>query len=214
VKNHRHGALNARAQYRDQVTIQEVLDSRPISGPLTLLMCSPIGDGAAALVLCSSDVAKGLGVSRVRICASALVSGHDGKSGATSVQRAAKIAYAQAQLGPDDVDVVELHDAVAPAEMWIYEELGLCAIGEGRTLLASRATELGGRIPVNTSGGLLSKGHPVGATGCAQLVELTEQLRGQAGARQVPGARVGLAENNGGYLDPEPAATCVTILTR
>jgi len=212
VKNHHHGALNDRAQYRDEVTVQQVLDSRPISGPLTLLMCSPIGDGAAALVLCSADVAKRLDVPRIRISASALVSGN-GHSGGTSVQRAARIAYEQAELGPEDVDVVELHDAVAPAELWLYEELGLCDPGDGAALLASQATALGGRIPVNTSGGLLSKGHPVGATGCAQLVELTDQLRGRAGARQVADARVGLAENNGGYLEPEPAATCVTILT-
>ncbi len=212
VKNHHHGALNDRAQYRDEVTVQQVLESRPISGALTLLMCSPIGDGAAALVLCSPDVAKRLDVPRIRISASALVSGN-GRSGATSVERAAKIAYEQAELGPEDVDVVELHDAVAPAELWLYEEIGLCPPGDGAALLASHATELGGRIPVNTSGGLLSKGHPVGATGCAQLVELTDQLRGRAGPRQVAGARVGLAENNGGYLEPEPAATCVTILT-
>lgn len=213
VKNHQHGALNERAQYRDEVTVEQVLASRHISGPLTLLMCSPIGDGAAALVLCSGDMAKHLGVPAIRIGGSALVSG-GGESNLTSVERAAGIAFDQAQVGPEDISVVELHDAVAPAEVWIYEELGLCPPGEGRTLLASHATELGGRIPVNTSGGLISKGHPVGATGCAQLVELTEQLRGHAGARQVPDARVGLAENNGGYLDPEPAATCVTILTR
>jgi acetyl-CoA acetyltransferase len=110
--------------------------------------------------------------------------------------------------------VVELHDAAAPAELALYEELDLCQPGDGPALLASGATALGGRAPVNTSGGLLSKGHPVGATGCAQLVEIAEQLRGQCGPRQVAGARAGLAENNGGYLGPDPAATCVTILTR
>ena len=214
VKNHRHGALNARAQYREEVTVQQVLDSRKISGVLTLLMCSPIGDGAAAIVLCSGDVVDRFDVPRVRVAASVLVSGCTDGPGPSSVRRAAQLAYHQAQLGPEDLDVVELHDAAAPAELALYEELNMCEAGDGPALLASGATTLGGRAPVNTSGGLLSKGHPVGATGCAQLVEIVEQLRGQCGSRQVTGARVGLAENNGGYLGPDPAATCVTILTR
>lgn len=213
VKNHHHGALNPRAQYRDEVSIQEVLESRMISDPLTLLMCSPIGDGAAALVLCSAEVAAGLDVPLVKMSASVLVSGRRGESGKTAVERACESAYDLAQLGPGDLDVVELHDAAAPAELSLYEELRLCGLGDGAKLLASGETTLGGRIPVNTSGGLISKGHPVGATGCAQLVELTDQLRGRAGTRQVEGARVGLAENNGGYLGPDPAAACVTILT-
>jgi acetyl-CoA acetyltransferase len=214
VKNHHYGALNERAQYRDEVTVRQVLESRTISGTLTLLMCAPIGDGGAAVVLCSPTVAKELGVPQVRIGASALVSGRQGDTSDTAVERAARSAYEQAGIGPDDVDVVELHDAAAPAELWLYEELGLCAPGEGAAFLASGAPCLGGRVPVNTSGGLLSKGHPVGATGCAQVVELAEQLRGRSGSRQVTGARVGVAENNGGYLGPDPAAACVTVLTR
>jgi acetyl-CoA acetyltransferase len=177
-------------------------------------MCSPIGDGAAAIVFCSEEVASRLETPKVRVRASSLVSGREGASSETAVERAAKRAYEVAGLGPEDVDVAEVHDAAAPAEIIIYEELGLCGPGEGPKLLASGDTALGGRVPVNTSGGLISKGHPVGATGLAQLVELTEQLRGTLGDRQVEGARVALAENGGGYLGPDPAAVCVTILSR
>jgi acetyl-CoA acetyltransferase len=220
VKNHHHGVLNPRAQYREEISVEEVLQSRVISDPLTLLMCSPIGDGAAALVLCSEDVAKELGSPRVRIAASVLLSGWLDGPKLTSVQRASQLAYEKAGIGPKDIDVIELHDAAAPAELYIYEDLQLCDEGGGAELLKSGATSLGGRVPCNMSGGLLSKGHPVGATGAAQLVELVEQLRGDAGDRQVEGARVALAENNGGYLGPdcnlgpEPAAISITILTR
>ncbi|SFE40008.1 thiolase family protein [Blastococcus tunisiensis] len=214
VKSHRHAALNPRAQYRNQVTVEEVLGSRQISGPLTLLMCSPIGDGAAAIAFCSEEIASRLETPKVRVRASSLVSGREGHSSETAAERAAKRAYEVAGLGPEDVDVAEVHDAAAPAELIIYEELGLCGPGEAPKLLASGDTALGGRVPVNTSGGLISKGHPVGATGLAQLVELTEQLRGTLGERQVEGARVALAENGGGYLGPDPAAVCVTILSR
>lgn len=211
VKSHDHAALNPNAQYRERVTVDEVLESRRISGPLTLLMCSPIGDGAAAVVFSSPEWARRSGADAIRLLGGSLVSGRDAP-GESAVERAAARAYEQAGIGPEDVDVVELHDAAAPAELILYEELGLAAPGEGPALLASGATRLGGRVPVNPSGGLLSKGHPVGATGCAQLVELVEQLRGRAGDRQVQGARIGLAENAGGYLGPDLAAACVTIL--
>lgn len=213
VKNHRHAVHNPLAQYRDEVTVDEVLASRTISGPLTLLMCAPIGDGAAALVLTSAEYARADGADGVRIRACALVSGMDDGS-ASAPTRAAQAAYERAGVGPQEIDVAEVHDAAAPAELIVYEELGLCAPGEGPRMLAAGESELGGRVPVNPSGGLLSKGHPVGATGCAQLVELTEQLRGRAGARQVEGARVALSENAGGYLGPDQAAASVTILSR
>jgi acetyl-CoA acetyltransferase len=213
VKSHRHAALNPYAQYRTEVTVEDVLASREIAPPLTLLMCSPIGDGAAAVVVCSPQAARRLGA-RVRVRACALVSGRDrgpGEPGA--VERAARAAYEEAGVGPSDLDVVELHDAAAPAELMTYEELGLCGEGEGPALLASGATWLGGRIPVNPSGGLLSKGHPIGATGCAQLVELTDQLRGRCGQRQVAGARLALAQNGGGFLGGDAAAMVVTVLS-
>lgn len=213
VKNHEHGARNPNAQYRNLVTVDEVLSSRRISGPLTLLMCSPIGDGAAALVLCSSEFAARRGLPRITVAGSALVSGRDDR-GESATERAAAGAYEQAALGPEDVHVVELHDAAAPAELIIYEQLGLCGTGDGPKHLASGRPMLGGAQPVNPSGGLISKGHPVGATGCAQLVELIEQLREDAGDRQVAGARVGLAHNAGGHLEHDNAVACVTILQR
>ena len=213
VKNHRHGALNPKAQYRDEVTEEQVLASREISAPLTLLMCSPIGDGAAALVLCTPEYARRVGADAVRVRASAIATSLDRK-GTSAPERAAQRAFASAGLGPGDLDVVEAHDATASAELPVYEEIGLCAPGGACALLRSGATALGGRVPVNVSGGLLSKGHPVGATGAAQLVELAEQLRGRAGARQVEGARVALAENAGGHLGGGPAVAVVTILSR
>lgn len=213
VKSHRHAALNPYAQYRTEVTVEDVLASREIAPPLTLLMCSPIGDGAAALVVCSPQAARRLGA-RVRVRACALVSGRDDEPGKPdAVERASQAAYERAGAGPGDLDVVELHDAAAPAELITYEELGLCGEGEGPALLASGATRLGGRIPVNTSGGLLSKGHPIGATGCAQLVELTDQLRGRCGQRQVAGAQLALAQNGGGFLGSDAAAMVVTVLS-
>ena len=213
VKSHRHAALNPYAQYRALVTVEDVLASREIAPPLTLLMCSPIGDGAAALVVCSPAAARRLGA-RVRVRGCALVSGRDRRPGEPgAVERAAQAAYEEAGVGPGDLDVVELHDAAAPAELMTYEELGLCGEGEGPALLASGATGLGGRIPVNPSGGLLSKGHPIGATGCAQLVELTDQLRGRCGQRQVAGASVALAQNGGGFLGTDAAAMVVTLLS-
>jgi acetyl-CoA acyltransferase len=216
VKNHLHGTLNPYAQYRDAVTRQDVLASREIAGPLTLLMCSPIGDGAAAAVLCSRQAARRLGVrDPVVVRASVMVSGRDRNPGEeTAVERAAERAYEAAGVAPSDLDVVEVHDAAAPAELMVYEELGLCGRGEGPKLLASGATRLGGRQPVNPSGGLLSKGHPIGATGIGQIVEVVWQLRGQAGDRQVDGARVGLTENGGGFLGTDPAAMSVHVFAR
>lgn len=215
VKNQGNGKLNPKAQYGGDVTVEEVLASREISGPLTLLMCSPIGDGSAAVILCSEEAARRLGSETVRVRATALVSGRDrNPEDPGAVERAVTKAYDIAGVGPEDLDVCEVHDAAAPAELMIYEELGLCGPGEGPKLLASGETSLGGRIPVNPSGGLLAKGHPIGATGCAQLVELADQLRGRCGARQVEGPQVALAENGGGFLGTDPAAMVITVLSR
>jgi len=216
VKNHLHGTLNPYAQYREAVTRQDVLASREIAGPLTLLMCSPIGDGAAAAVLCSRQAARRLEVRNpVYVRASVVVSGRDrDPDEETAVERAAERAYEAAGVAPSDLDVVEVHDAAAPAELMVYEELGLCGKGEGPGLLASGDTRLGGRQPVNPSGGLLSKGHPIGATGIGQIVEVVWQLRGQAGDRQVDGARIGLTENGGGFLGTDPAAMSVHLFSR
>lgn len=205
VKTHHHGGLNPRAQYGGEMTVDEVLAAREIVPPLTLPMCSPISDGAAAVVL----TAKPRGV---RVAASALTSGTPGGGPDNATARAARAAYEQAGIGPQDADLVELHDAAASAEIELYESLGLTAAGEGPALVRDGATRLGGRVPVNVSGGLLSKGHPIGASGLAQAVEGVEQLRGDAGPRQVEGARVALLHNGGGWLDGDNAAICVHVL--
>ena len=214
VKSHAHAALNPCAQYRAPVTVEEVLAGRMVAHPLTLLMCSPIGDGAAAVVVCSAERARRGGIDPVQVRASVLVSGTDhGPDEAGSVVRASALAFERAGIGPEDLNVIELHDAAAPAELMTYEELGLCPAGDGPALLRSGATRLGGQHVVNPSGGLLSKGHPIGATGCAQLVELADQLRGRCGERQVPGARTALAENAGGFLATDNAAIAITVLS-
>jgi acetyl-CoA acyltransferase len=213
VKNHDHGALNPRAQYRNRCTREEVLTSREISAPLTLMMCSPIGDGAAAAILCSNKIASRLGVRKpIAVRASVLVSGRDRKLDEPgAAERAAERAYEVAGIGPEDVNVIEVHDAAAPAELMVYEDIGLCKPGEGPALLRTVKTKLGGKHVVNPSGGLLAKGHPIGATGIAQIVEICEQLRGTAGERQVTGARVGMTENGGGFLGRDAAAMSVHL---
>ena len=165
-------------------------------------------------MLCSAEHARRLGAD-VKVASTVLLSGRDRNGvGQPVTERAARRAYERAGLGPEDVDVVEVHDAAAPAELIVSEEIGLCAPGDGPKLLASGDTALGGRVPVNPSGGLLSEGHPIGATGCAQVGELVGQLRGRGGARQVDGARVALAENGGGFLGTDPAAIVITVLSR
>lgn len=217
AKNSFHGSMNPRAQYKNVVTVEEVLAARKIAGPLTLSMCSPIGDGAAAVILVSERKARQMGVQKpVHIRASAFRTGWDfsaGESEETVFAKTIKEAYDSAGLGPEDLSLVELHDAAAPSEIIHTEYLGLCPKGGGGPLVASGATRLGGRIPVSTSGGLLRKGHPIGATGVAQIVELTEQLQGRSGKRQVAGARVGLAENGGGFVRDSVGALIVTILS-
>jgi acetyl-CoA acetyltransferase len=211
VKSHDNAALNPLAQYRDRITAEQVLDSRVIADPLRLLMCSPVGDGAAALVLASEAGMKRLGTqTAVRVLASVVLAGVD--EGPNIVTTAARRAYATAGIAPADIDVVELHDAACPAEFIAFEELELCAPGQAPTLFREGHTAIGGKCCVNPSGGLLSKGHPIGATGVAQLVELAHQLRGTAGERQSGTPRHALAENAGGWLGRGPAATAVTIL--
>ena len=203
VKARRYGALNPHAQFQRAVTVEDVLESRKIADPLTLFMCCPTGDGAAALIVTTR---KKLRASRpVEIAASVLQSG-EYKPGFRDMttseltQRTSQLAYAMAGVGPKDIDLAEVHDAFAIAELMYYEALGFCGRGEGKDLIDRGDTDIGGRIPVNPSGGLLSKGHPVGATGIAQIVEAVSQLRGQAGARQVMGAKVALTHCTGGGI--------------
>lgn len=213
VKNQAHGSANPRAQFGRVLTIEEVLNARPIVDPLTLFMCSPISDGAACVVVTTRARAS-KSDSPVALLATTVKSGRDGAATEPATVRAAAAAYEQAGLGPEDVSLVELHDATAPAELELYEELGLCAPGDAAGLLRSGNTTLGGTQPVNASGGLLAKGHPIGATGIAQVVELVEQLSGRSEARQVPHARHGLAHNAGGWIGDDNAVASVAILGR
>jgi acetyl-CoA acetyltransferase len=215
AKNARNGSLNPKAQFQKELSVDEVLAEPMIAEPLTRPMCSPIGDGAAAAVIISEKKARELGIAKpVYVDACVLRSGFDhGPEEHGVVEVCVKEAYEQAGVGPEDLDVIELHDASAPAELMYYEEFGLCKPGEGGQLIESGATQIGGRIPCNPSGGLLRKGHPVGATGLAQITELVEQIRGQSGARQVEGARVGMAQNGGGTIGGDAAAMCVTIVS-
>jgi acetyl-CoA acetyltransferase len=215
-KNHFHGSLNPYARYRKAYTEEEILRSPLVSYPLTRLMCSPIGDGGAAAILCSADYARARGKKdAVTVAAVALGSGVDRQLDEPDiVARVGGRAFEIAGVGPEDIDVAELHDATAFGELMAAEELGFCPRGEGGPFAAAGHTRLGGKLPVNTSGGLESRGHPVAATGVAQVAELVHQLQNKAGLRQVQDAHVGLAQNGGGAIGVEAAAMAVTILTR
>jgi acetyl-CoA acetyltransferase len=199
VKNHRHSTLNPRAMYQYETPLEMVMSAEMIAYPNTKLMCSVNVDGAAAAVLASERKARELGMQRaVRVKASVLTSDPWQERDLvmpdinTCTRLAATKAYEMAGVGPDDLDLVELHDCFATAELLHYENLGLCGAGEAGRLIDAGETTLGGRIPVNVSGGLLSKGHPLGATGIANIYEIATHLRGEAGQRQVDGARLGL----------------------
>ena len=205
VKNHRAGALNPNAHYQEEVTLEQVLLSRPVAEPLTLLQCCPTTDGAAALIIASAEVARRVSQKPVRIAASVLKSGiyrnpAKGQSASDDdlAERAGLAAYEMAGMQPSDVNVAEVHDAFTIGEILAYENLGFCPRGEGGRLVEEGVTSLGGRLPVNPSGGRLSLGHPLGATGVAQVVELSRQLQERSGARQVVGAQTALAHVQGG----------------
>jgi acetyl-CoA acetyltransferase len=216
VKNRRFGSMNPLAQFPDPVTVEEVLSARMISDPLTLYMCCGRGDGAAAAVLMDAETARRYGIRHVRVAANVLTSGlypddldfvtFDGDV------RAAAQAYEMAGIGPEDLDLAEIHDSFAPAEIKHYEDLGFCERGDGGHFIEGGQSDMGGKIVVNPSGGLLSKGHIIGATGISQIGELVKQLRGSAGARQVEGAMVGMQHNSGGYVHTEFCACAINIL--
>ena len=214
AKNHWHGSLNPMAQYQQDMTVADVLADKPIAYPLTRAMCAPVGDGAAAAIVCSEAYLKKLAAARpIRILASVLGSGTDRDLDGEDIgERLAKQAYEAAAVGPQDIDLAELHDATSYGELHQTEAMGFCPMGEGGPWAESGATKLGGKQPVNTSGGLECRGHPIGASGLAQIYELGVQLRGEAGPRQVEGARLGLAENGGGNIGVEEAAMCIHIL--
>ncbi|MFG2830523.1 lipid-transfer protein [Streptomyces sp. NPDC048434] len=220
AKNHRHSAHNPNAQFQDVYTVEEILAAKTIHRPLTKLQCSPTSDGAAAAVVASERFVRehGLADRAVEIAAQAMTTDTEESFSSGScidavgkpmTRAAARQVFAASGLGIEDVDVIELHDCFSVNELLTYEALGMCADGESGKLVADGATTYGGRWVVNPSGGLISKGHPLGATGLAQTAELVWQLRGTAGERQVPGARVGLAHNIG-----LGGAAVVTLLRR
>jgi acetyl-CoA acetyltransferase len=214
VKNHDHGALNPHSQYRNRVTVEEVLNSRMIADPITLQMTCPLGDGGAALLIGTKEMALRMGKKPVKIGSSVLGSfGFARKDEPSIVERVSQKAYAEAGVKPKDVRVAEVHDAVAPVELLLYEQLGFCGPGESGAMIDEKATWFDGKIPVNTSGGLTAKGHPAGATGIAQIAEIVWQMRGEAGERQIhPFPDVGLVENGGGNVAGETAVMAIHIL--
>jgi acetyl-CoA acetyltransferase len=215
VKNRAAAADNPYAQYRDPVTVQQVLDARPVAGPLGLLDCCPTGDGAAAAIVMSERAARQMGRGRaVKVRATSLLSGFGDPVATGSFEvdrRAAAAAYEMAGIDPSEVDVAEVHDAFTATEVIHYEDLLLCPVGDGPRLVADGVTALSGKLPVSPSGGLLSKGHPLGATGIAQVHEIVTQLRGEAATRQVHGARIGLTHCAGGFLDGDVASSAIHI---
>ncbi len=216
---HHHGALNPKAQLKIEMTPEQVLEDRLVSYPLTRAMCSPIGDGAAAVVMCSGEYLKNLpaDVQRraVKIKTSVFTGGKYKKFDEPSLcYVAAKKAYAMAGIKPEDIDLAEVHDATSFGVIYQSEMMGFCEIGQGGRFVESGATSLEGKTPVNTSGGLVSKGHPVGATGVSMIYELTTQLRGEAGPRQIKNAEFAMQENGGGVIGTEEAACSVMILQK
>lgn len=213
VKARRHGVANPFAQFRKETTVEQVLGSRPIADPLTLFQCCPTGDGAAVVVLVSERKRRALGLKGARVIASVL---HSGKAttGFRNMLRpeityhCASDAYEQAGVAASDLDMVELHDAFTIAELVYYEALGLCEPGQSAALLRDGVTTYGGRTVVNPSGGLLSKGHPVGASGVAQAVEAFWHLTGQAGRRQIPDARLAMTHVTGGGISGMDHGAC------
>ena len=220
AKNHNHSQHNDKAQYRMPYSVDEVLAAPPITFPLTLPMCAPISDGGAAMVLCTDEGLKRLGVDlsrAIEVKASILQTGSTRSENETDqhiTAKAARRAYERAGVGPEDMDVAEVHDATAMGEIMQVENLGFCDFGDGGAAAERGDTLLGGRVPVNPSGGLECKGHPIGATGLCQIYELTMQLRGEAGARQVERARLAIAENGGGLYGIEESVAAITILGR
>ena len=217
-KNHFHSSMNPNAQYQKEMSVEEILAGRPVSWPLTVPMCAPVGDGSAGAILCSAEFMKKLkDVRPIKIRASVLGSGTDRHIDEEDKDIACRIsqkAYRMAGVGPEDIDVAEVHDATSFGELHQSEALGFCPIGEGGVFAESGATTLGGKIPINVSGGLESRGHPIGASGLGQIHELVTQLRHEAGPRQVEGCKLALAENGGGNLGYEEAAMGIHILER
>ena len=220
AKNHGHSVHNERSQYRMAMTIDEVLAAPPITYPFTLPMCSPISDGAAAAILCTGEALAKYGFDRnraIKVMASgmstATARAPDDFEAAASRLLSRKV-YEEAGVGPEDIDVAELHDAASIGELTLSEHIGLCKPGESGLMAEAGETTLGGKLPINPSGGLESKGHPIGATGLGQIFELVQQLRGECGPRQVEGARIALQVNGGGVWGVEESVEHIGIFGR
>ena len=214
AKAHNNSTLNPLAQYTFPMSVEEVMADREVAWPLTRAMCAPIGDGAAAAIICSKKFMKKHGKKRaVTIRASVLKSGK--REGMSDICfRASRAAYDMAGMGPVDIQAAEVHDATAFGELYQTEQMGFCPEGEGGPFAESGATAIDGKIPINPSGGLMARGHPIGASGLAQIYELVTHLRGEAEKRQVDGCRIALAENGGGFLGMGEAAMAIHILEK
>ncbi len=213
AKNRAHAALNANAAVRERLSVEQILADRIVVDPLTRAMCGGIADGAAALVLVSATFARSRGLTGPAMLASSVVSGDPSGHAPSATARSGRAAFEQAGVDPVAVSLAEVHDPTAPQELLDIEDLGLAQPGGAIRLVEEAATSLGGRLPVNVSGGLVSRGHPVGATGVAQIVEIARQLQGRAGASQVDGARIGLAQMAGGLVGSDSAVSAVHLLS-
>jgi len=212
AKAHNNSTLNPLAQYTFPQTVEQVMEDREVAFPLTRAMCAPTGDGSAAAIVCSEAFLKAHPSDRAaRITASILQSGSRRRD-SDIPERTAALAFKAAGIGPGDVDVLEVHDATAFGELNLCEKLGFCGVGQGGPFAEGGATSIGGKVPINPSGGLISRGHPIGASGLAQTYELVTQLRGEAGDRQAKGAKIAMAENGGGTLGGGEAAMAIHIL--
>jgi acetyl-CoA acetyltransferase len=215
VKAHKTGALNPHAQYQKEVTVEEVLNSGDVVFPLTRMMCSPIGDGSAAAVLCAKPKVAQFTSKPVWVAGSVIGSGKlTPELNDTVTRRLAPKLYEKSGLGPEDVDLVELHDTTSPSEIMFLIELGLCPAEDAAEWIDKGELSADGRMPTNTSGGLACKGHPIGATGCGQIHEVVKQLRDEAGKRQVQGAKIGMTHNGGGILGTDAAAMALHMFKR
>jgi acetyl-CoA acetyltransferase len=218
VKNHHNGCFNPRSQYQKEFTIEQVLNAKTIASPLTQLECSPIGDGAAAVILCEGKLATKYNTKPIFLAGIGMSTGTYSETRDITFNdieaRAAQAAYKASSIGPEDIDFAEVHDCFTIAEFMRVEGMGLCKPGEYDCLLERREVEIGGRLPINPSGGLLAKGHPVAATGIAQICEIYWQLRGEAGQRQVNKPQVGLAHCSGGGIAGDGAVSVVSIVKK
>lgn len=214
AKNHLHGSMNPHSQYQKPYSVAEILESREVADPITLLMTCPLGDGAAVALIGTKEMAQQMGKRPVKVASSVLGSFDiSGRETLSIASRTSRKAYAEAGISAADIQVAEIHDAVAPIELYLYEELGFCGAGESGRMIDDGVTRFDGRLPVNTSGGLTAKGHPAGATGLAQVAEVVWQMRGEAGKRQIATPPdFGMTENGGGNMAGETAVVAVNIL--